>query len=156
MRHFKRPLHTQTGISLLVGLVMLAVLTLLVVSAVRMSNSNLKIVGNQQARDEITAAAQQAIEQVMSSASNFYTPVAQTFNIDANNDGTPDYTVQTTAPICLQTVPVEGYSEEFATSAPQDTHWDIAATATDPRTGATITIHQGVKVRMDSSAICPG
>ena len=42
----------QAGMSLVVGLVMLIVLTLMVVSAVRMSKTNLKVVGNQQAKIE--------------------------------------------------------------------------------------------------------
>ncbi|MGN5478781.1 hypothetical protein ACTMU2_22435 [Cupriavidus basilensis] len=48
-------------------------------SAVRMSNSSLRIVGNQQARAEASAAAQQAIEKVIGSATSFYTPAAQNF-----------------------------------------------------------------------------
>ena len=146
----------QAGISLVVGLVMLLVLTLLVVSAVRMGNSSLRIVGNHQTRSEATAAAQQAIETVVSSSANFYTPAAQTANIDINNDGAADYTVQTAAPACLQMVPADGYSYDFSASAPQDTYWDIAATATDNRgSGVSVTVHQGVKVRMDPTATCP-
>ncbi|CAG9184945.1 hypothetical protein LMG23992_05385 [Cupriavidus laharis] len=143
------------GISLVVGLVMLIVLTLLVVSAVRMSNSSLRIVGNQQARAEASAAAQQAIEKVISSAANFYTPAAQNFDIDIDNDGVADYAVQTAAPACLQMVASDGYSYDFSQSAPQDTYWDVTAIATDKRgSGVTVTIHQGVKVRMDSTATC--
>jgi len=143
------------GISLVVGLVMLIVLTLLVVSAVRMSNSSLRIVGNQQARTEASAAAQQAIEKVISTTTSFYTPAAHSFDIDVNNDGVADYTVQTAAPVCLQMVAADGYSYEFSQSAPQDTYWDVTAVATDKRgSGVSVTIHQGVKVRMDSTATC--
>ncbi|ODV41454.1 hypothetical protein AWV79_36195 [Cupriavidus sp. UYMMa02A] len=143
------------GISLVVGLVMLIVLTLLVVSAVRMSNSSLRIVGNQQARAEASAAAQQAIEKVIGSATSFYTPAAQNFDIDINNDGVADYAVQTAAPACLQMVAADGYSYDFSPSAPQDTYWDVTAVATDKRgSGVTVTVHQGVKVRMDSTATC--
>ncbi|WER46412.1 PilX N-terminal domain-containing pilus assembly protein [Cupriavidus sp. WKF15] len=147
--------NQHRGISLVVGLVMLIVLTLLVVSAVRMSNSSLRIVGNQQARAEASAAAQQAIEKVIGSAANFYTPAAQSFDIDINNDGIADYAVQTAAPACLQMVAADGYSYEFSQSAPQDTYWDVTAVATDKRgSGVTVTVHQGVKVRMDSTATC--
>ncbi|WP_019449181.1 PilX N-terminal domain-containing pilus assembly protein [Cupriavidus sp. BIS7] len=157
IRRFKLARRKQAGISLVVGLVMLLVLTLLVVSAVRMGNSSLRVVGNHQVRAEATAAAQQAIEKIVSSSANFYTPVAQTFNIDINNDGVADYTVQTASPVCLQMLPADGYSYDFAASAPQDTYWDVAATATDNRgSGVSVTVHQGVKVRMDPTATCPG
>ncbi|MBC3870495.1 pilus assembly PilX family protein [Undibacterium oligocarboniphilum] len=144
----------QRGATFLVSLVMLIVLTLLVVSAIRMGNANLKTVGNMQAKNEAAAAAQQAIETIMSNLNNFYTPVAQTISVDINNDGVPDYTVNTSAAVCLKMVPVEGYSVEFAQSAPKDTYWDIKAVVTDNRTGASVTLHQGAKVRMDATATC--
>lgn len=138
----------QRGVSLVLSLVMLVVITLLVVSAVRMSNTNLKSVGNMQVKNEAMAVAQQAIEnQVMSSVSNFYTPVDQAISING-------YTGTISAPVCLKMVPVSGYSVEFAASAPKDTYWDIRAIVTDTRTGASVTVHQGVKMRMDSSVTC--
>lgn len=138
----------QKGSSLLLSLVMLVVLTLLVVSAIRMSNSNLKTVGNMQVRNEAAAAAQQAIEQqVMSDVGNFYTLVDQAIAING-------YTGTIFAPVCLKMVAITGYSVDFAASAPKDTYWDIKAVVTDTRTGASATVHQGVKVRMDSTATC--
>lgn len=144
----------QRGATLLVSLIMLVALTLLVVSAIRMGNMNLKTVGNMQAKNEATAAAQQAIETIMGNLNNFYTPTAQTIRIDINNDGVVDYTVNTSAPVCLKMVAAEGYSVDFAESAPKDTYWDIKAVATDSRTGVAVTLHQGAKVRMDSTATC--
>lgn len=140
----------QQGATLVVSLIMLVVLTLLVVSAILMSNTNLKSVGNMQSRIEATAAAQQAIEQIMSDVNNFYTPAAQIITIG----GTPGFTVAMSAPVCLKMVPVEGYSAEFAESAPKDTYWDIKADAKNDKTGAHVVIHQGVKVKMDSTATC--
>ncbi|AQV92780.1 hypothetical protein BJN34_02600 [Cupriavidus necator] len=155
-RGFSQGSRKEAGISLVVGLVMLVVLTLLVVSAVRMGSASLRIAGNHQTKSEATAAAQQAIEKIVGSVTNFYTPAAQSFDIDINNDGAADYTVTTSAPSCLQTVAADGYSSDFAASAPQDTFWDIAAVATDKRgSGVSVTVHQGVKVRMDSTATCP-
>ena len=148
----KRPpvnaVHRQHGTSLLLSLVMLVVITLLVVSAIRMSNSNLKTVGNMQSKNAAAAAAQQAIEQqVMSNVSNFYAPVDQTISISG-------YTGTISAPVCLKMMAVPGYSVDFSASAPKDTYWDIKAIVTDTRTGASATIHQGAKVRMDSTATC--
>ena len=145
---FTREVQRQCGVSLLLSLIMLVVLTLLVVSAVRMSNSNLKTVGNMQFKNEAVAAAQQAIEQqVMGDVSNFYTPVDQPISVNG-------YTGTIFAPVCLKIVLVSGYSADFAASAPKDTYWDIKAVVTDTRTGASATLHQGVKVRMDSTATC--
>ncbi|MFZ2387077.1 MAG: hypothetical protein WAW69_04665 [Polaromonas sp.] len=150
----KNAAHRQRGTSLLLSLVMLVVLTLLVVSAIRMSNTNLKTVGNMQVKNEAIAASQQAIEKVMSNVDNFYTPVQQTIPVDINGDGVADYTITTSPPECINMVPVPGYSVDFAESAPKDTYWDIKASVTDTRTGASATLHQGAKVRMDSAATC--
>ena len=147
-RYIGNTFWQQRGSSLLLSLVMLVVLTLLVVSAIRISNSNLKTVGNMQFKNEAVAAAQQAIEQqVLSDVGNFYTPVDQAISING-------YTGTISAPVCLKMVPVSGYSVDFAASAPRDTYWDIKAVVTDTRTGASSTVHQGVKIRMDSSATC--
>ena len=147
-RPFISAVQRQHGSSLLLSLIMLVVLTLLVVSAIRMSNANLKTVGNMQVKNEAVAAAQQAIEQqVMGNVSNFYTPVDQPITING-------YTGTISAPVCLKMVPVSGYSVDFSASAPKDTYWDIKAVVTDTRTGASATLHQGARVRLDSTATC--
>ena len=50
------------------GMIMLVLLTLFVLSAINSGTINLRISGNTQAQDEARAAAQQAIEQVVSSS----------------------------------------------------------------------------------------
>ncbi len=55
----------QRGATLLVGMIMLVVLTLLVVFALRSSNTGIKIAGNLQARVEADGAALKAIETVV-------------------------------------------------------------------------------------------
>ena len=142
----------QRGITLVVGLIMLLVLTLFAVSAIRLSTANLKTVGNMQARNEATAAAQTAIEQVMSSAASFTNPQARTVTVNVNN---VPYTVVVGAPACVRADPVPGNSFDNQAMALQETYWDVVATATDPRTGANVRIHQGVRVRLDSTALCP-
>ena len=156
-RQLKSTHYRQRGSSLLVSVVMLVVLTMLVVSAIQMSNVNLKTLGNAQVTNEAQEAALQGIEQVMGDIGNFYTPAAQNINIDVNSSGTTKstYAVAMSAPVCEKMVAVAGYSADFADSAPKDTYWDVKAVATDGRTGASATVHQGVKVRMDSSATCP-
>lgn len=152
--HMRCPPGRQRGMSLLVSLIMLVALMLLVVSAIRMSNAHLRTVSNMQAQNEAAGAAQQAIEQIVGDVGNFYTPVAKTIAIDINGDGTADFTVSVSAPTCLRMAAVPGYSVDFSESAPKETFWDIRAVVTDGRTGASVTVHQGVKVRMASSATC--
>src|SRR6478752_5815862 len=97
----RRPstLPGQRGMTLLVSLVMLVVLILLVVSAIRMSNSQLRTVGNVQAQNEAIAAAQQGVERLLGSVTNFTAPPAtQTVNVDINGDGVTDYTATVETP----------------------------------------------------------
>jgi len=149
-------LHRQRGVTLVVGLIFLLVISLLAVSAIRFSSVNLKIAGNAQAQAEATAAAQAAIEQVLDSAANFYAPLsARDIEIDIDNDGDADYEVAVAAPTCLMMMATPGYSANFSGFAPQDGYWDIGAVATDPRTGVSVEVHQGVKARVLASAGCP-
>lgn len=96
----------QTGATLLVALVMLVVLTLFAITAINFTNVNTKIVGNQQFKKEAETAAQQAIEQIIST--DFTTnPLATDVNIDINNDGTTDYVVKVAKPVCLTTKAIQ-------------------------------------------------
>lgn len=150
------PKAAQRGVTLVIGLIFLAVFSLLAVSAIRFSSVNLKIAGNAQAQVEATAAAQTGIEQVLDSVANFYTPLsARDFEIDIDNDGDADYDVAVDAPECLMMLATPGYSANFSGFAPQDGYWDVRAVATDPRTGVSVEVHQGVKARVLASAGCP-
>ena len=103
---------SQRGSVLIVGVVMLTLLTFMVLAAFRMGKSNLQIVGNSQQKAQNYAAAQGAIERVISSPQLNTTPaaampnpcngVANTSCVDLNGDGVPDITV-TVAPTCLST-----------------------------------------------------
>lgn len=151
--------NRQRGATLLVGLIMLVVLTLLAVSAIRSSNTNLRIVGNMQMREEAAAAAQQAIEQVISSAS-LTVPTPQT--VDVNGKA---YAVTVSTPVCLSKRIFTQAEVEQLSAAGNDscvvdagsplscvkTVWDIQATATDSSSGAYIELHQGISVSMSSA-----
>ncbi len=146
----------QRGVTLVVGLIFLLVMSLLAVSAIRFSSVNLRIAGNAQAQVEATAAAQTAIEQVMSSAANFYSPLsARTIAVDIDNDGRSDYSVAVSAPDCLGMMAAPGYSANFSGFAPQEGYWDVAAVATDSRSGVRVEVHQGVRARVLATAGCP-
>jgi type II secretory pathway pseudopilin PulG len=149
MKKFSR----QRGATLLVSLIMLVILTLFAVTAINLSNTNLRIVGNMQMQAEATAAAQLAIENVISTSDFIITlPVPQ--SVDINNDGTADYTVTfTPAPTCqyykpvikTDPVPTKCFGSTGAVYCYWTT-WDLSAVVSDPKTGASTNIHQGVRI----------
>ncbi len=146
------PLQSQKGAALVVAMLMLAVLALLGVTSVNNSTMNLRVTQNLQARQDVEAAAQNAIEQVISSIASFNTPTALT----VNGDGTAipvGTNVVVDAPVCTEARPSEGYSATF-TLAPEDTHWDVVANATDTVTAARTTLRQGVVIVMPAGS-CP-
>ncbi|HEY3077250.1 MAG TPA: PilX N-terminal domain-containing pilus assembly protein [Burkholderiales bacterium] len=156
MRSSTPALHRQRGATLLISLVFLVVLTLLAVSGINTSIINLRTANNSQISIEAQAAAQQQIEQVLNSMASF-TSVAgsdTTTNVDMNGDGVNDYTVVTKPPKCLSISAAPGYSYAFAGSAPKDTVWEVIATASDSVFGSSVTLRQGVKVRLPVDAVC--
>ena len=155
--------HSQRGITLFVGLIMLVLITLMVTSAFTLSTTNLKSVGNMQAKDEAIAAANQAIEQVLSSP--FTTaPTAEEINVDINNDGTTDYMASIAQPVCVRaslddlsvksSIPL---GPALQKSNSYNTVWDIVATVEDAKTGAKTIVQAGTRVLLTESqknAVC--
>ncbi|MBS0343780.1 MAG: hypothetical protein JSS56_25020, partial [Proteobacteria bacterium] len=90
--------------------IMLVLITLTVIAAFTLSQGNLKAVGNIQVRNEAVAAANRAIEEVVTAllpaTALMTTPVGTTSNVDINNDGTIDYYVQVLAPACVRVAKV--------------------------------------------------
>ncbi len=66
----------QRGMTLLVGLVMLVLMTLVALAAMRMTTTHLQVIGNEQFHDEAEAAANFVLDQVATD-SNFVTTYAQ-------------------------------------------------------------------------------
>lgn len=173
--------RSQSGLTLVVSLIMLIVLTLLVVSAIRFGNINLRITGNAQTQAESAAAAQVAIEQVMASAvagSSLSAMVATTKTIST---GGVNYTVTVAKPNCnlSQNVLTSSLdpastndracfgaadpdkllqSDNTLTSSPsacKDQMWDISAGVNDTSTGASVTVLQGAALRVSAEVSCP-
>lgn len=149
----------QRGATLVVGLIMLVLITLLVVSAFTLSSTNLQAVGNVQFRDESIAAANRAIEQVISSAFAD-APTAEDINVDIDNNGNVDYVVRIAAPTCIRTTKLAGGGTGTASSvtlgiaaAPNNYNalWEIDATVSDARSGASVRIHQGIMVLLNQT-----
>jgi Tfp pilus assembly protein PilX len=163
MRDTRKP-RRQSGSTLIVSLIMLTLLTLFVISAINSGTINLRIAGNTQAQDEARAAAQQAIEDMVSSIANFYpTPLAaHTMTKSINNDtstNTGNYAVAVTRPVCkgaTQEVGAAVKTVDCANGAKAglfcwDTLWEVSATAT--RGGTTQTVTQGVLISFPPSFI---
>lgn len=146
----------QTGVALVIGMIMLILLTIIVVSAINSGMMGLRIAGNVQAQDEARAVAQQAIEKHISSYANFYPtplPVAPTTTgYDINNDGTNDYSVVVATPVCKRAAhQIPPKTLECASGVKTgvycwDVLWEVKATATDTKTGASQIVTQGVSI----------
>ena len=139
----------QRGATLIITLIMLAVLTLFAVSAFNLSSVNLKITGNYQSQKSMEAAAQQAIEQLISQVTPFnLTPAASTVCVGGGIACLGGYNVAISAPACYYSTTAKGYTKKVGELTPEDTTWEIRASVTDSLTGAKATIVQGVAIRM--------
>lgn len=162
-------LRAQRGATLVVGLIMLALITVLVTSAFTMSSTNAKAVGNMQFRDEAVAAANKAIEQVLSSPFT-NSPAGQEINVDLNNDDAVDYVVVFDTPTCVRdsklvvggSAPSSvtlGSSFSSSASTFYETVWDLSARVNGISNAGGVSIHvrQGVRVLLTQAqfnAVC--
>ena len=173
----------QSGAVLLVSLVLLVVMTLFALAALNFTNTQARIAGNVQVRNELKVAAQQAIEDVISNFAANTTPVVVTS--DVNSDGTNDYQV-TVTPTCVSAITISpddpsidmledptnavcsisqaAQNSGIETATPggsvcANALWDLAATGTDAPTAsfkssASVTVHQGVAQRVLMGTTC--
>lgn len=141
----------QSGATLVVSLVLLVVLTLLVISTLSASNTNLRVVGNMQAQRQLEAIAQKAIEDRITSYAFFRDAIEDTgvwaggaasisFVEDACN-------VTVFRPVCLHAEPESGTSA-LNPIVPEETAWSVRAVATDPVSGGSVDVTQGVRMRL--------
>jgi len=146
----------QRGATLVMGIIFLTLLMLSVTVAFRMSSNNLKAVGNMQSQAEAEAAADAAIETLISTDNIFRVPVAT--NVPADAYGVA---VAIATPACVRSVAVDVSNSADAnpniylegvtlSSGYSETYWDIAATATGGATGARVETHQGIKIILPS------
>ena len=103
----------QRGMALVVGLILLALMTVMAITGFNIGRTSLDIVGNMQARQEVITAANSTIQEAISTTRLFESPnaiflapcnnQANTRCYDTNGDGTDDIVVQLTpAPTCVQ------------------------------------------------------
>jgi len=121
LNHNQSRIGRQRGITLIVGMIMLLLITVMVTTAFNLSTTNSKSVSNMQFRDEAIAAANKGIEQTISTMlpTGFTTlPTnATTYTLDINNDGTDDYTISIGVPACVQSAIVTGTGATGGSSA---------------------------------------
>lgn len=167
----------QRGSTLLIGLIMLVLLTLMGLAAVNTATSNLKVVGNMQYQQEALGAAQVAINRVMSKGSYFSDPsTAPTSDaVDVTGNGTADYTITLAQPcilstkdilvselsltnaddlLCLSSSTVKnagimGQATGAAKSDCANVTWRINAAVNDASTKAAVSLTQAARQKMD-------
>lgn len=175
-------LNRQQGMTLVVSLVMLVVLTLLVVSAIRFGNINLRIAGNVQSETEASAATQVAMEtmvKTINTTPNISTLASQEMTVST---GGRDYRVTVAKPVCMfnkninnseldptkpgdlpcfETTDTEKLitANDTLTTVPtacKNQQWDVLASVDDSaKSGARTSMLQGVAVRVGAEVQCP-
>ena len=107
----RSPGRQQQGAALFVVLVLLLGLAWMGLSGFRITGQHLQIVGNSQAREHATAAAQRAIEQTISSdlfARDPAAVAAAPIDTDIDGDGRTDYTARLEPrPRCTRVRPIK-------------------------------------------------
>lgn len=163
--------HQQRGVTLVVTLIMLVVLTLLAFSAINSSNTNLRIAGNMQRQYEAQRAAERVIDNFLD-ASSVLSSSAVSDSVDVNGDGVADFTVSMTR-ACIAEPVSKATSQQNLPQAPlqvgnvvdrpgattvggaaptagapgvRDSLWEMTATATDVSSGTKAIMHQGISV----------
>jgi Tfp pilus assembly protein PilX len=172
----------QSGAALIVSLIMLGLITLLAIASFRLGKSNLLIVGNMQERDHALSAAQDGIEQVISSIQFTQTPAdaipnpcgaANTTCADVNGDGVVDlHVVLTPKCVAIQPIPVTaldftnpqdagcliGTDQNFGVDGSASNNSMCANSVWDTQasvSNAKYVVNEGVAVRVPSSTVCP-
>jgi Tfp pilus assembly protein PilX len=133
------PSCRQQGAALIVGMIMLILISLLAVASFRLGKTDLQIVGNMQQRKQALSAAQQTIEQVISTTQFTATPanalpnpcgaVANKACVDVNGDGVADVNVVITV-LCSAIEPILNSALDL--SNPNDAG---CAVGTNPNSG---------------------
>ena len=149
-------LNNQRGISLVMALVMLVVLTLTAISSTSSVNSSIRIAGNMVSQDEALTATMMAIDVQLGKLSAFTTAVDRTVEVDVNRDDKIDYRIKVYAPVCYSTAPIQGdsYQLEAAGSSMSKTYWHVRAEVISADTGAIATVKQGIRINLRSPTGC--
>lgn len=171
----------ERGLILITSLIMIVMLTLVVVTSLSISLASNGVAKNIDGSLAAKASAQMAIEQIINDPGFVDNPTAVAaapVMIDANGDGTSDYSVSLQAAcVAVRKVPSSeidttndnekmckgedefknsGYavaagSVQSGFSDCTDTRWNISATSTRANFGDRATVNQGVSVRVPNA-----
>ena len=167
-------LRRQRGATLVIGLIMLVLLTLMAVSSFNLGKSSLQIVGNMQYRSETLRAAEQAVETAISTPTALTVP--SNSSVDVNGDGVPDVTVGIT-PILVQAYVLKnnalnlndanevgcslGTAQSFGVAGSATGNslcaqvtYDLKAMSTEAATNTSVELHQGVALQVPADKVC--
>lgn len=162
-------LKKQQGVTLLVGLIMLILLTLMAVTSYNMGKGNVQVVGNMQFRNASMRTAETYVESAIS------TPAGVSVGNDINP--TPDNYHVTVTPSLVQAYvrknnvininnPAEvgctlGTKQEFGVAGASTGNslcalalYNINVTAIDNISSAKVVIDQGVAVQVTADSVC--
>ena len=157
---------TQRGAALVVGMIMLLLITVMLITALNLGTTNFRAVSNMQFRNEAIAAANAAIEQVISSPFTD-APAAESINVDIDNNAPTDYVVEVAEPQCIFATQAFGaYPSSLSlpvsmtVASTWNTVWDLDATVNGGANagGAAVRVRSGVRVLLTESqknAVCP-
>ena len=161
----RRPVR-QRGAVLVVSMIMLLLITLMLVTALNLGTTNFRATSNLQFRSEALAAANKAIEQVMSTPFTA-APAAEDIEVDLENDAVPDYVVHVAEPQCIYAA--QAFSSDpsslslpvtMSAASTWNTVWDLdaAVDADENAGGAAVRVRTGVRVLLTDAqkdAVCP-
>ncbi len=170
----KISMQRQRGATLIIGLIMLVLLTLMAISSFNLGKSNLQIVGNMQFRNETLRAAEQTVETAISTPAAVSVP--STANVDVNGDGVPDVVVNITPTLTQAQVkknsalhlsdPAEvgcslGQAQSFGVEGAATGNslcaaamYDLRVTATEAATNTSVELHQGIALQVPADTVC--
>ena len=146
MRLPRQPLTRERGATLIITLVMLVLLTMFAVSAITLSSSTSKIVGNMQAKKTTDAIAQRVVDQVISEGlfgDKRLVPVTPSW--------TPaGVTIQVTERHC------KAFTQTLLDPQTGSATWEFDVCVRDSFTGSKSYIRQGVSVKtLTAGTPCP-
>jgi hypothetical protein len=158
--------RSQRGAALVVGMIMLVLITLMLVTALNLGTTNFRAMSNMQYRAEAVAAANEAIEQVISSPFT-NAPAAEAIDVDVDNDADVDYVVQVATPTCIFADQASGADPSslslpvsMSAASTWNTVWDLDANVNDAENAgaADVRVRAGVRVLLSEAqknAVCP-
>lgn len=149
---------SQSGIVLVVSLILLATLSLLAVTTIHINTSQLRVIANMQDDMLLEALTQAALDKAVGQTELFQAascdPPPERSSPDWGLESfVVDYELDVDEPRCLD-VRAEAGSSELSPVTQEETLWEVRVTGRDRRTGAEVVLRQGIILHL-SQGQCP-